>query len=107
MFVADFHPVITLAKPKTPNGTFGIFADRQSALLFKRSLPNLVEQFDDQIHDIVSVIGGESEHIEKIKSLFHKVSLNGLYEDSYGTEHTKSANLSNRWFGGAIIASAY
>jgi len=107
MFVADFCPQITLAMPKTPNGTFGIFADRQSALLFKRSLPNLVEQFDDQIHDIVSVIGGESEHIEKIKSLFQKVSLNGLYEDSYGTEHTKNVNLANRWFNGNRIASAY
>ena len=107
MFDSDFCPQITLAMPKTPNGTFGIFADRQSALLFKRSLPNLVEQFDDQIQEIVSVIGGESEHIEKIKSLFQKVSLNGLYEDSYGTEHTKSVNLANRWFNGARIASAY
>lgn len=107
MFDADFHPVITLAMPKTPNGSFGIFADRQSALLFKRTLPSLVEQFDDQIQEIVSVIGGESEHIEKIKSLFHKVSLNGLYEDSYGTEHTRNVNLAHRWFNRATIASAY
>jgi hypothetical protein len=107
MFETDFHAKITLAMPKTPMGVYGIFADRQSALLFKRSLPNLVEKFDDQIQEIVSVIGGESEHIEKIKSLFQKVSLNGLYEDSYGTEHTRNISLSSRWFNGAIIASAY
>ena len=107
MFETDFYPQITLAMPKTPNGTFGIFADRQSALLFKRSLSNLVEQFDDQIQEIVSVIGGESEHIEKIKSLFQKVSLNGLYEDSFGTEHTKNIHLAHRWFNRTRIASAY
>lgn len=106
MFETEFFPQITLAKPKTPMGGYGIFADRQSALLFKRSLPNLVEKFDDQIQEIVSVIGGESEHIERIKSLFQKVSLNGLYEDSYGTEHTKGVKLSHRWFAGARIASA-
>jgi len=103
MFQADFHPQATLNRPNSEMG-YGIFADRQSALLFKRNLPKLADKFDEQIQEIISVIGGESEHIEKIKDLFGKISINGLYEDAMGTKHTQGVRLHSRWFNGNRLA---
>ena len=103
MFENTFHNVmITLERP-VDKYNFGVFADRASAFKFKKELPKLIEPFEDQIHDIISVIGGESEHIEKIMDLFKKITLNGLYDDDTKAK-ARNNDFSNRWFIDNIIA---
>ena len=94
MFVNSFYTSIYLEKPASEYN-FGIFKDRASAFKFKKALPKLIEPFEDQIHDIISAIGGDSEHFEKIMDIFNKISLNGLYDDDVVTIHK---DYSKRWF---------
>lgn len=103
MFENSFHNVeITLERPLN-KFHFGIFTDRASAFKFKKELPKLIEPFEGHIHDIISVIGGESEQIEKIMDLFKKITLNGLYDDD-NTVKVRNNDYSPRWFGYNVIA---
>lgn len=112
MFVNSFHyPHITLERPDDKY-YFGIFSDRASANRFvKNDLPRLLEPFEGHIHDIISAIGGDPEHIDKIKelfpspeSLFGSISVNGLYDDDRKASASNS-NFANRWFNGNIIST--
>ena len=103
MFENTFHNVeITLERP-VDQYNFGVFTDRASAFKFKKELPRLIEPFEGHIHDIISVIGGESEQIEKIMDLFKKITLNGLYDDDAKAK-AKNNDYSNRWFDYNVIA---
>ena len=103
MFENSFHNVeITLERP-VDKYNFGVFTDRASAFKFKKELPRLIEPFEGHIHDIISVIGGESEQIEKIMDLFKKITLNGLYDDDNKAK-AKNNDYSNRWFSYNVIA---
>ena len=103
MFENSFHNVeITLERP-VDQYNFGVFTDRASAFKFKKELPRLIEPFEGHIHDIISVIGGESEQIEKIMDLFKKITLNGLYDDDAKAK-AKNNDYSNRWFDYNVIA---
>lgn len=103
MFANSFHNVeITLERPLNKYH-FGIFTDRASAFKFKKELPKLIEPFEGHIHDIISVIGGESEQIERIMDLFKKITLNGLYDDN-NTIKVRNNDYSPRWFGYNVIA---
>lgn len=103
MFVNSFYPNITLEKP-VDKYYFGIFRDRASAFKFKKALPDLIDPFHDQIHDIISVIGGESEQFEKIIGLFEKITINGLYDDD-DNARARFEDFSNRWFSGNELAN--
>ena len=98
----SFCNEMTLQRPLNKNH-FGIFTDRASAFKFKKELPKLIEPFEGHIHDIISVIGGESEQIEKIMDLFKKITLNGLYDDD-NTISVRNNDYSPRWFGYNVIA---
>lgn len=103
MFENTFYNVeITLERP-VDQYHFGVFTDRASAFKFKKELPRLIEPFEGHIHDIISVIGGESEQIEKIMDLFKKITLNGLYDDDAKAK-AKNNDYSNRWFDYNVIA---
>jgi hypothetical protein len=103
MFENSFHNVmITLERP-VHKYQFGVFTDRASAFKFKKELPKLIEPFEGHIHDIISVIGGESEQIEKIMELFKKITLNGLYDDDTKAK-VRNNDFSYRWFSDNIIA---
>ena len=112
MFVNSFHyPHITLERPDDKY-YFGIFSDRVSANRFvKNDLPRLLEPFEGHIHDIISAIGGDPEHIDKIKelfpspeSLFGSISVNGLYDDDRKASASNS-NFANRWFSDNVIST--
>jgi len=112
MFVNTFHyPHITLERPDDKY-YFGIFSDRASANRFvKNDLPRLLEPFEGHIHDIISAIGGDPEHIDKIKelfpspeSLFGSISVNSLYDDDRKASAPNS-NFSSRWFNGNVIST--
>lgn len=81
---------------KRPTGHFfGIFSDRKSALKFKKELPKLIEPHMEKIMDILSIVGGDVEDLERIKKSFNKIRINSLYEDE---KLTNTSGLSNRWF---------
>jgi hypothetical protein len=111
MFVnSSYHPKITLQRPDN-KFIFGIFSDRASANKFVMDLPRLLEPFEGHIHDIISAIGGDPEHTDKIKmlfpsteSLFGSISVNSLY-DTNKKASIPGNNFSNRWFHDNVIST--
>ena len=66
----------------------GIFADRKSALKFKKELPSLIQPYIKEIMDILSIVGADSEDIDEIYELFNKVRVNNLYDEEWnGTKN--------------------
>jgi hypothetical protein len=51
----------------------GIFADRQSALKFKRLLPNFVNDHKSKIMDLLSVLNSDSDNLEKIIEIINGI----------------------------------
>jgi hypothetical protein len=78
---------------------YGIFADRQSALKFKRNLPSLVNPHKEKIMDLLSIIGGGADEVEDIFESFNKIRVNSLYQD----ENLKGVNLFNSWYRARMI----
>lgn len=78
---------------------YGIFADRQSALKFKRNLPSLINPHKEKIMDLLSIIGGGADEVEEIFESFNKIRINSLYQD----ENIKGVNLFNSWYKGRMI----
>jgi hypothetical protein len=78
---------------------YGIFADRQSALKFKRNLPSLINPHKEKIMDLLSIIGGGDDEVEDIFDSFNKIRINALYQD----EILKSQNLLKIWYRPNII----
>lgn len=101
LFENSFYPHLCIEKPDD-RYCFGIFADRASALKFKRELPKLVEPYLPNVFDIISVVGGDSEHYERIAGLFDKISLNGLYDDSKYT--VGAGDMSSIWFINNVVS---
>ena len=95
MFVNSFNPRLTLEQPAEDKWFFGIFSDRKSALKFKRELPKMIEPFEGHILDIISALGADSEHYEKIMENLGKISINSLYD-----EEAESYIPKSRWFNG-------
>lgn len=77
---------------------YGIFADRQSTLKFKRNLPSLINPHKEKIMDLLSIIGGGADEVEEIFESFNKIRINALYQN----ENIKGANLFNSWYKGRI-----
>lgn len=97
MFKNSFYNNLYFLKPSKPTNDVmgGIFADRKSALKFKRELPKMIEPHADIIFDIFSIIGADSEDYEKTMEKIKSISLNGLYDENCETAHSK---LSRKWF---------
>lgn len=100
MFENNYDPCIYLAS--TGESQYGIFADRQSALKFKRELPGMLEPLENEILELFSVVGAQASDYEKLMSLFPKISINGLYESI--AKETTHTNYENRWFAGNQLA---
>ena len=79
-------------------GIYGIFADRQSALKFKRNLPSLINPHKEKIMNLLSIIGGGAEELEDIFESFDIIRINSLYQ----SEDIKGVNLHNTWYKGFI-----
>lgn len=79
---------------------FGIFADRKSALKFKRELPKLIEPYKEKIVDLLGSLNASSEDIDKYDDIMSKIRINYLYDDE-----TSSSNqsLDKKWFRGSDI----
>jgi hypothetical protein len=49
----------------------------------------------EKVMDVLSIVGGDSADIERVKKSFNKIRVNSLYEDE---KLTNTSGLSNRWF---------
>jgi len=90
------HVSLTLMTLFTKN-YYGIFADRKSAVKFKKELPRLVETHKSQIMDILSLVSGSTDDLEDILSRIYNLSVNYLYQDDI-PKNVLSTSLKNTWF---------
>jgi len=78
---------------------YGIFADRKSALKFKRILPSLLEPELNKIYSVLSIIGAPVEDFEKIKEKINSVRVNHLYGEKTG--------FKKNWFDKPELTSSF
>ena len=78
---------------------YGVFSDRSSASKFLKFLHESInDNVKEKIMDVLSIVGGESEDLERILKSFSKVRVHGLYDN----ELTGSNSLSKKWFNKTI-----
>jgi len=80
-----------------PEGKFGVFSDRKSAIKFKNWMikTELEDKIKDSIMNVLRIVGGTSDNIESTLDEFTKISIQGLYDDEVLGGGT---NLRHRWF---------
>ena len=93
---------LTLQRPNNPY-YYGLFSDRGSASKFIKFLRKTIDNPDDnkvkdKIMDILSIVGGETEDLERILEKFSKIRVHGLYDN----EITSRNDLSKKWFNNTI-----
>jgi hypothetical protein len=85
---------------KNPNDSqYGIFSDRKSAIKFKNwLLTNHLDDIKDAIMNVLRVVGGTSENIEKAVDAFTKMKIQGLYDDDLPTRGGSGDWIRGRWY---------
>jgi len=84
---------------KRPNAEifYGIFTDRSSAAKFLNFLKSSIDdKVKEKIMDVLSIVGGESEDLERILNSFNKVRVHGLYDNEF--TNSSNGNLAQKWF---------
>ena len=95
MWTASYNVMIT--NPNSNN--YGIFSDRKSAIKFKNwLLTNHLGDIKDAIMNVLRVVGGRSENIEKAVDAFTKIKIQGLYDDDLPTRGGSGDWIRNRWY---------
>lgn len=79
--------------PLMTKGDVGVFADRKSALKFKKKLPDLINPMRSQIMDILSTVGGSTDDLENILEKIYSISINYIYQDD-----VNSNNNGKNWY---------
>jgi hypothetical protein len=94
MWTASYNVMIT-----NPNSsTYGIFSDRKSAIKFKNwLLTNHLDDIKDAIMNVLRIVGGKSENIEKAVDAFTKIKIQGLYDDDLPRSGSGDW-IRNRWY---------
>ena len=85
---------------KRPNDEqyYGVFTDRGSSSKFLTFLKSSIDdKVKEKIMDVLSIIGGESEDLERILNSFNKVRVHGLYDNEFTS--SSNGNLGQKWFG--------
>jgi hypothetical protein len=88
---------------KRPNAEifYGIFTDRSSVAKFLTFLKSSIDdKVKEKIMDVLSIIGGEAEDLERILNSFNKVRVHGLYDNEF--TDSSNGNLAQKWFGKSI-----
>jgi hypothetical protein len=95
MWTASYNVMI-----KNPNDSqYGIFSDRKSAIKFKNwLLTNHLDDIKDAIMNVLRVVGGTSENIEKAVDAFTKIKIQGLYDDDLPTRGGSGDWIRGRWY---------
>lgn len=84
---------------KRPNAEqyYGVFTDRSSSAKFLKFLQSSIDdKVKEKIMDVLSIIGGESEDLERILNAFTKVRVHGLYDNEFTT--SSNGSLAQKWF---------
>ena len=71
---------------------FGIFADRPSALMFKRQLNKLIEPHKEKVMELLSCVNASGEDLDRFDDAINGISINELY-----TLDTDPRNI-DKWF---------
>jgi len=85
---------------KRPNAEtfYGIFTDRSSSAKFLTFLKaSIDDKVKEKIMDVLSIIDGEAEDLERILNSFNKVRVHGLYDNEF--TGSSNGNLGQKWFG--------
>ena len=85
---------------KRPNAEtfYGIFTDRSSSAKFLTFLKSSIDdKIKEKIMDVLSIVGGEAEDLERILNSFNKVRVHGLYDNEF--TGSSNGNLGQKWFG--------
>jgi hypothetical protein len=84
---------------KRPNDEqyYGVFTDRGSSSKFLTFLKSSIDdKVKEKIMDVLSIIGGEAEDLERILNAFNKVRVHGLYDNEF--TGNSNGNLGQKWF---------
>jgi hypothetical protein len=84
---------------KRPNDEqyYGVFTDRGSSSKFLKFLQSSIDdKVKEKIMDVLSIIGGEAEDLERILNSFNKVRVHGLYDNEFTS--SSNGNLGQKWF---------
>jgi hypothetical protein len=85
---------------KRPNAEifYGIFTDRSSAAKFLKFLKSSIDDnVKEKIMDVLSIVGAESEDLERVLNSFNKIRVHGLYDNEF--TGSSNGNLGQKWFG--------
>lgn len=84
---------------KRPNAEifYGVFTDRGSASKFLKFLKlSIDDKVKEKIMDVLGIIGGEAEDLERILNAFNRVRVHGLYDNEF--TNSSNGNLAQKWF---------
>ena len=91
---------LTLTRPNNQY-YYGLFSDRSSASKFKNFIQTTIDgKIKDRIMDILSIVGGETEDLERILKSFSEIRVHGLYDNE--VSGSSNGNLSKKWFNKTI-----
>ena len=91
---------LTLTRPNNQY-YYGLFSDRSSASKFTNFIQTTIDgKVKDKIMDILSIVGGETEDLERILKSFSKIRVHGLYDNEVAGSN--NGNLSKKWFNKTI-----
>ncbi len=95
MWSASYNVMI-----KNPNNSlYGIFSNRKSAIKFKNWLiTNHLDDIKDAIMNVLRIVGGNSDNIEKAVDSFTKMKIQGLYDDDLPTRGVSGDWIRSRWY---------
>ncbi len=95
MWSASYNIII-----KSSNDSqYGIFSDRKSAVKFKNWLiTNHLDDIKDAIMNVLRIVGGKSENIEKAVDAFTKMKIQGLYDDDLPPRGGSGDWIRSRWY---------
>jgi hypothetical protein len=93
---------ITLTRP-SDKYYYGLFSDRGSSFKFINFIKTSIDddnnqsflKLKDKIMDILSIVGGETEDLERILKSFSKIRVHGLYDNEL---RPNNSGLSKKWF---------
>lgn len=91
---------LTLTRPNNQY-YYGLFSDRSSASKFVNFIQTTIDgKVKDKIMDILSIVGGETEDLERILKSFSRIRVHGLYDNE--VTGSGNGNLSKKWFNKTI-----
>ena len=97
MMYANTSQILLTLMPLFTKDYFGIFADRKSAVKFKRELPKLIDPYKSHIMDLLSLVSASTDNLERLMDKIYNMSVNYLYQDEV-PKGVGSSAYRDSWF---------